>query len=137
MQTNQVSFCWGGSKVFASTGDGEVRMLSYPGFRPVLGYDYDRASIDGPGSASEYMMKGHTSSCLSVELSPNARYLASGGTDSVICLWDTQDWICQRTFTDMIGPVKSLSEFSPAPVHRPPPSPQQACILAAALMDTS
>ncbi|ROW11053.1 hypothetical protein VMCG_01091 [Cytospora schulzeri] len=109
VQTNQVSFCWGGKNVFASTGDGEVRMLSYPDFTPALRYDYDRARIDGAGSTSEYMMKGHTSSCLSVELSPNARYLASGGTDSVICLWDTQDWICQRTFTDMVGPVKSLS----------------------------
>jgi THO complex subunit 3 len=112
VQTNQISFCWGGKNVFASTGDGEVRMLSYPDFTPALRYDYDRASIDGPGSSNEYMMKGHTSSCLSVELSPNARYLASGGTDSVICLWDTQDWICQRTFTDMVGPVKSLSTLS-------------------------
>lgn len=92
-------------------------MLSYPDFTPALRYDYDRSRIDGPGSTSEYMMKGHTSSCLSVELSPNARYLASGGTDSVICLWDTQDWICQRTFTDMIGPVKSLSmSISPEPL---------------------
>lgn len=88
-------------------------MLSYPDFQPALRYDYDRSRIDGADSTSEYMMKGHTSSCLSVELSPNARYLASGGTDSVICLWDTQDWICQRTFTDMVGPVKSLSESFP------------------------
>ena len=96
-------------------------MLTYPDFKPALRYDYDRSRIDGPESTSEYMMKGHTSSCLSVELSPNARYLASGGTDSVICLWDTQDWICQRTFTDMVGPVKSLSEC-------PTPQPERVTV---------
>lgn len=115
VQTNQISFCWGGKKVFVSTGEGKVRVLSYPDLRPLMHYNYDRSKVDGPGATNEYMMKGHTSSCLSVELSPNARYLASGGTDSMICLWDTQDWICQRSFTDMVGPVKSLSESSLIP----------------------
>lgn len=96
-----------------STGEGKVRVLSYPDLQPLMHYNYDRSRVDGPGATDEYMMKGHTSSCLSVELSPNARYLASGGTDSMICLWDTQDWICQRSFTDMVGPVKSLSKLSP------------------------
>ncbi|KAJ0121481.1 hypothetical protein J7T55_008645 [Diaporthe amygdali] len=109
VQTNQISFCWSGNKVFVSTGEGKVRILSYPDLQPLMHYNYDRSKIDGTGATDEYMMKGHTSSCLSVELSPNARYLASGGTDSMICLWDTQDWICQQSFTDMVGPVKSLS----------------------------
>lgn len=117
MQTNQISFCWGGKKVFVSTGEGKVRVLSYPDLEPLMSYNYDRSRVDGPGATDEYMMKGHTSSCLSVELSPNARYLASGGTDSMICLWDTQDWICQRSFTDMVGPVKSLSESSRTSPH--------------------
>ena len=112
VQTNQISFCWGGNKIFVSTGEGKVRVLSYPDLQPLMHYNYDRSRVDGPGATDEYRMKGHTSSCLSVELSPNARYLASGGTDSMICLWDTQDWICQRSFTDMVGPVKSLSESS-------------------------
>lgn len=135
MQTNQVAFCWGRQKVFVSTGDGRVRILSYPDLRPVMTYNYDRSKIDGGGPAptfvteqanshtttttsGEFTMKGHTSSCLSVELSPNGKYLASGGTDSVVCMWDTTDWICQRTFTDMIGPVRSLSTF----LTIPPPS---------------
>lgn len=111
VQTNQISFCWSGTRVFVTTGEGRVRILSYPDFQPVLLYPYDRSAIDGPGATNEYMLKGHTSSCLSVELSPNARYLATGGTDSVICMWDTTDWICQRTFPDMVGAVKSLSKF--------------------------
>ena len=68
-------------------------------------YDYDP-----PGASSnEFLLEGHTSSCLSVELSPVARYLATGGSDSIIALWDTTDWLCQRTLTDMSGPVRSLS----------------------------
>lgn len=142
VQTNQIAFCWGREKVFMSTGDGRVRILSYPDLNPVMKYNYDRSKIDGLGlpttsneegtamssssndnnasisiDPNEFTMKGHTSSCLSVELSPNGKYLASGGTDSVICMWDTTDWICQRTFTDMVGPVRSLSKaFPPFPL---------------------
>lgn len=125
-----------------STGDGRVRILSYPDLDPVMTYNYDRSKIDGDAFLStisttedgvsvpaattstqpnEFTMKGHTSSCLSVELSPNGKYLASGGTDSVICMWDTTDWICQRTFTDMVGPVRSLSKPSISPPSFPQP----------------
>lgn len=109
MQTNQIFFCWSRQRVYVGTGDGSVRILSYPDFQPVLNYSYDRTAIDGPGATGEYSLKGHTGSCLSVELSPNAQYLASGGTDSLVCLYDTRDWICRRTLTDLVGPVKSLS----------------------------
>lgn len=109
MQTNQIFFCWSRQRVYVGTGSGTVRILSYPDFNPVINHAYDRAAIDGIGAPNEYALKGHTGSCLSVELSPNARYLASGGTDSLVCLYDTEDWICQRTLTDLVGPVKSLS----------------------------
>lgn len=109
MQTNQIFFCWSRKRVYVGTGNGTVRILSYPDLQPVLHYNYDRSKIDGPGATDEYALKGHTGSCLSVELSPNAQYLASGGTDSLVCLYDTKDWICRRTLTDLVGPVKSLS----------------------------
>lgn len=35
--------------------------------------------------------------------------MATGGSDSIISLWDTTDWICQRTLIDMTGPVRSIS----------------------------
>lgn len=111
MQTNQVFFCWSRQRVYVGTGEGAVRILSYPDFEPVLNYSYDRAAVDGPGSGSgsEYALRGHAGSCLAVELSPNAQHLASGGTDSLVCLYDTRDWICRRTLTDLVGPVKTLS----------------------------
>jgi THO complex subunit 3 len=106
VQTNQISFCWSGEKVFVTTAHGRTRILSYPDFEPIMRLAYDNG--DGDGS-DEFMLDGHTSSCLSAELQPNGRYLATGGSDSIIALWDTQEWICQRTLTSMVGPVRSIS----------------------------
>ncbi|KAG9255023.1 WD40-repeat-containing domain protein [Emericellopsis atlantica] len=99
--TNQISFCWSGDKVFVTTAEGKIRILSYPDFEPILREQYD--------DEREAMLSGHTSSCLSAELQPIGRYLATGGSDSIIELWDTKDWLCKRTITSMTGPVRSLS----------------------------
>ncbi|KAK7432570.1 hypothetical protein QQZ08_000777 [Neonectria magnoliae] len=101
-QTNQIAFCWSGKKIFVTTAEGRIRILSYPDFEPVMHTDYG-------GKSREFELNGHTSSCLTAELQPTGRYLATGGSDSVIALWDTTDWICPRTITRMVGPVKSLS----------------------------
>ncbi|KAH0596408.1 hypothetical protein MHUMG1_05525 [Metarhizium humberi] len=102
MQTNQIAFCFSGTKIFLTTSEGRIRILSYPDFQPLL------MQTRG-GEDHEYMLNGHTSSCLTVEMQPTARYLATGGSDSIIALWDTSDWLCQRTLTRMTGPVRSIS----------------------------
>ncbi|KAJ2905363.1 hypothetical protein MKZ38_005662 [Zalerion maritima] len=105
-QTNQIAFCWSGSKIFATTGpDGKTRILDYPSFDPKYRLNY--FPEDDP--RTEFTLNGHTSSCLSVALQPTGRYLATGGSDAVISLWDTADWICQRTITTIAGPVRSIS----------------------------
>lgn len=111
VQTNQIAFCWSGKKVFVTTGDGKIRVLSYPDFEPVWRRPWD--------DDKEAVLSGHTSSCLSAEMQPIARYLATGGSDSTIALWDTQDWLCQRTITSMVGPVRSLST-APLPLWLSP-----------------
>lgn len=96
-----------------------MKTLSYPDLHPVFG---QREWEDRP-----FSLNGHTSSCLSVAMQPTARYLATGGSDSIIALWsvashtcqscrstkylarDTKYWICQRTLIDMVGPVRSIS----------------------------
>ncbi|KAM7223511.1 THO complex subunit 3 [Rhypophila decipiens] len=105
VETYQMTFCWSGQKVFLPTSEGKVRILSYPELEPLLHLGYDVS----PGESTEFMLKGHTAPCLTVELSPTGRYLATGGADSIISLFDTKDWICQRTVTRMVGPVKSIS----------------------------
>ncbi|EGZ77732.1 WD40 repeat-like protein [Neurospora tetrasperma FGSC 2509] len=103
--TNQMAFCWSGDKVFLPTNEGRLRILSYPDFEPVLHMNYAVPE----GESTEFTLKGHTASCLTAELSPTGKYLATGGADSIISLFDTKDWICQRTVTRMVGPVKSIS----------------------------
>jgi THO complex subunit 3 len=101
VQTNQIAFCWSGTKVFAATGEGRVKILSYPDLEPVFD---SRDWEDKP-----FSLNGHTSSCLSVAVQPSARHVATGGSDSIICLYDTKYWICQRTIVDMVGPVRNMS----------------------------
>jgi THO complex subunit 3 len=105
VDTNQMAFCWSGEKVFLPTTDGTIRILTYPELEPVLHVNH--AVKDG--ESSEFMLKGHTASCLTTELAPTGRYLATGGADSIIALFDTKDWICQRTVSRMVGPVKCIS----------------------------
>lgn len=105
IQTNQISFAWTGDKIFAATGDGKTRILTYPGLEPAMHYDYPMLD----GESDEFVLRGHTSSCTSVELSPTGRWLATGGTDSMISLYETKNWLCSKTITKMAGPVRSMS----------------------------
>lgn len=104
-QTNQIAFDWAGDTIFLTTGEGRTRILTYPDFKPAFQFNHGDES-------KEFALNGHTSSCLTAELQPTGRYLATGGSDSIISLWDTTDWICQRTITSMIGPVRSISELN-------------------------
>ncbi|GES60872.1 WD repeat-containing protein [Aspergillus terreus] len=72
-------------RLFATTGEGTVKILSYPSF-DVL-----------------HTLHAHTSACLSIALAPTGRYLAVGGSDALISLWDTTDWICRRTVSSNNG----------------------------------
>ncbi|KAI5295702.1 hypothetical protein KEM52_000495 [Ascosphaera acerosa] len=78
--------------LFLTHGDGTVQIVSYPSWEPL------------------YTLNGHTSPCRSVKLSPTGRYLAVGGGDALISLWDTTDWICRRTVSGaQSGPVTDIS----------------------------
>ncbi|KAL2269862.1 hypothetical protein VTJ83DRAFT_2046 [Remersonia thermophila] len=102
---NQMAFCWSGEKVFVPTGEGTIRILSYPDLEPVFHVSHAVKE----GESNEFVLKGHTSACLTTEMSPTGRYVATGGADSIIALFDTKDWICQRTVSRMVGPVKNIS----------------------------
>lgn len=91
VQTNQIAFSWSGKDLFLTTGDGSVKMLDYPSMQLY------------------HTLNAHTSSCTSIQVCPRGRYIAVGGSDALISLWDTTDLVCQRTLMDMTGPVRSLS----------------------------
>ncbi|KAF5346037.1 hypothetical protein D9757_014279 [Collybiopsis confluens] len=51
----------------------------------------------------------HVGGCSAVALDPRGRYLATGGNDSIVNLFDTQDWICERTITSCDHAINALS----------------------------
>lgn len=93
VQTNQCVFDWAGKYLFVTNGDGCVKVVDYPAFE------------------TRRILNAHTSSCFTLSLSPSGDYLAIGGGDALVSLWDTQEWICVRTLDLVEGPVKSV-DFS-------------------------
>ncbi|KAK4693890.1 THO complex subunit 3, partial [Lecanoromycetidae sp. Uapishka_2] len=77
MQTNQATFnhTCPPTHLLLTSGDGSISILSYPSMNHL------------------HTLHAHTSSCVSLALSPTARYLAIGGTDALISLYDTTDWV--------------------------------------------
>ena len=56
-----------------------------------------------------HTLHAHTSSCISIAFSPNGRYIAIGGSDALISLYDTYNWVCKRTVSSPIGTLKGVS----------------------------
>ena len=54
---------------------------------------------------------GHTASVLSVAVDPSGRYVASGGGDALVCLWDAQEdaLVNVKTFYHMENPIRAIS----------------------------
>ncbi|KAI0796976.1 WD40-repeat-containing domain protein [Abortiporus biennis] len=51
----------------------------------------------------------HVGGCMAAALDPRGRYLASGGNDSIVNMFDLSDWICARTITACDNAITSLS----------------------------
>lgn len=67
----------------------------------VLIYEY-------PDLLGIHTVKAHASAALCLDLDPRGAYLAVGGSDAVVGLWDTQEWICVRTLRAMEHQVKTV-----------------------------
>ena len=92
LQTNQCAFSHASSPttLLVTTGDGSVKLLDYPSLALI------------------HTLHAHTSACFCLSLSPTGRYLAIGGSDALISLWDTTEWVCRRTLSGMVGAVKGV-----------------------------
>ncbi|KAI0309405.1 WD40-repeat-containing domain protein [Amylostereum chailletii] len=51
----------------------------------------------------------HVGGCVAAALDPRGRYLASGGHDSIVNMFDTTEWICARTITSCEHSITALS----------------------------
>ncbi|KAL8755645.1 MAG: hypothetical protein Q9184_004738 [Pyrenodesmia sp. 2 TL-2023] len=128
VQTNQTIFNPVGppTTLLLTTGDGSVKICSWPPSPPTTtvanghtpldhsAMATSRSSTPVPPSSSSslqalHTLHAHTSACVSLALSPTARYLAIGGSDALISLYDTHDWICRRTLSSLAGSVKTVS----------------------------
>ena len=93
LQTNELCFSHTRppKHLLLTRGDGSVVIASWPELRTL------------------HTLHAHTSSCLALQLSPSGRFLAIGGSDALLSLYDTTDWVCRRTITSLVGAVKSVS----------------------------
>lgn len=93
LQTNQTAFTHQTppNTLLLTAGDGSTKILDYPSLAPL------------------HSLHAHTSACFCLELSPTGRHLAVGGSDALISLWDTTEWVCKRTLAGMQGGVKQVA----------------------------
>jgi THO complex subunit 3 len=90
-QFNAMAFSNSGRELFATTGEGPVKVLDWPSLECL------------------YTLSAHTSATYAVQHSPAGSYVAVGGSDSMITLWDTTNWHCAHTLTPHMGSVRDLS----------------------------
>jgi THO complex subunit 3 len=55
--------------------------------------------VDVPSLVLRENLAAHVGGCVASALDPRGRYLASGGYDSIVNLFDTSEWIAARTIT--------------------------------------
>jgi THO complex subunit 3 len=90
-EANEIGWNLHGSHFIITTGMGTVRMLDWPTLNVA------------------HTINAHTASIYSFDLDPRGRYMALGGADAIVSVWDTEDYVCVRTFTSLEWPVRTLS----------------------------
>ena len=56
-----------------------------------------------------HQMVGHTANCFAIEVDPSGKYLASGSSDAMVCIWNASDLTCSSAINRMEWPVTTLS----------------------------
>ncbi|KAG2013163.1 hypothetical protein CC2G_010099 [Coprinopsis cinerea AmutBmut pab1-1] len=90
--------------IFNHTGDGVV--TSYPYLNTIFLFDYPACQPFGDEFGQ---LPAHVGGCAAFALDPRGTYLATGGTDSIVNLFDTNDWLCTRTITVCEHAINKLS----------------------------
>lgn len=89
-EVNDMAWSHDNSHFIFSTGSGQLRVLTYPECRYVI------------------PVEAHTAQCYCFRFSPERRYIASGGADCVVRLWDTDNLVCLRSFATLDAPIRTL-----------------------------
>jgi len=107
-EVNEIA--WGGKsseQLLVTLGNGNVDIVKYPNFETL------------------HSITAHTGPCFCIEVDPDGKYLATGGGDALVSIWNTSNLVCVRTIDRIEAPTRNLS-FS-----------AHAALLAAASEDTT
>lgn len=91
IEVNEMIFSPDGRAILLSTGEGTVEIHAYPALNLLE------------------KLNAHSSQVFCLALDSRGRYLATGGADALVCLWDTEEWYCQKTLGKFDYPVRALS----------------------------
>lgn len=91
LQTNGIAFTNSGQELLLTTGDGHVKIADWPSLETL------------------HALNAHTSACSVVQICPRGRHIAIGGSDALITVWDTTEFVCRHSLTHMSGAVRSVS----------------------------
>ena len=80
-----------GDRFFTSSGRGVIDVHDWPDL-----------------AAPVRSLPAHTSACFCLATDPQGRWLASGGADALISLWDLGSLACVRTLAALDSPVRTL-----------------------------
>lgn len=91
VETNEIAWSNSGDFFALATGHGTVNLVEWPSLKHI------------------HTIDAHTSNCFSLEFDPRGKYLAVGGSDALVSLWDLEEFICVQTFSKLDWPVRTLS----------------------------
>ncbi|WVQ97927.1 hypothetical protein IAU59_005046 [Kwoniella sp. CBS 9459] len=87
-----------------------------PSRRPSPPAPIDKPSIPAPSEkkkAGQLLRLRHTichsASLLSLAFDPQGRFLAVGGQDALLSMFDTREWICERTFDVCTAAIRQIA----------------------------
>lgn len=90
---------------------GSTAMFNHAGDGVILTHhsEHTLRIMDYPSLTVRESPAAHVGGCVAVALDPRGRYLASGGYDSIINMFDLGEWICARTITVCEHSINALS----------------------------
>jgi THO complex subunit 3 len=91
-EINEIRWNKGGDLFFLTTGDGTIKVLTYP-------------DLAEPCPA----FPAHTANCICLNFDPKGKYFATGSADTLTSLWSASELICIRTFGRSEWPIRTLS----------------------------
>ncbi|TPX74247.1 hypothetical protein CcCBS67573_g04497 [Chytriomyces confervae] len=90
-EVNEIKWDNSGNFFYLTTGHGTVQILEFPSFKPV------------------HAIAAHTGNCYCIDFDPMGRYMAIGSNDSLVSLWDLDEYVCIRTLGQLDMPVRVMT----------------------------